>query len=646
LSKFTSIASRRVVALAAAVAGVVGAAAPPAQAALPAAPPRALPASSVPATLDIAGHGYGHGIGLGQYGAYGYALQGWTYQQILAHYYGGTVPASTSVSTINVSLSELSGDATLAVSALPGQTLVVDGQNTNQTSLTLVRGQTVASTGGASVVVSGPWSGGSRWYPGTIALPAGSAQVINTVSLVQYVEGVVPRESPASWPAAELEAQAVAARTYALAYLGLYGTSAICDTSACQNYGGDPAQPAYGNSDWQQSDQAVTTTGGEVLECAESGPCGAAGALAFTEYSASTGGYSAGYQFPAVLDAGDNPSTDPYYYSWTASVAVSTVEATWPQLGTLTAIEITSRNGYGDYGGRVLSMHLVGSSSTVQLTGAQFAGALGLDSDWFDITNLIGTPPPGSDPGYRVAGADGSVFAYGTSGDFGSMAGVALRRPVVGLAGTPDGGGYWMAAADGGVFTFGDAHFYGTAATLPLAAPVVGMAPTSNGDGYWLVGSDGGVFTYGDAAFFGSAVPYHPAAPIVGMAATPDGRGYWLVGSDGGVFTFGDAAFFGSAVPYHPAAPIVAIVPSPDGRGYWLIGSDGGVFTFGDAGFHGSGVGSGMTGFVGAVATPDGGGYVLVDGAGQTYALGDGTWLGDPAESDPTWPGPVAAIAG
>ena len=37
----------------------------------------------------FSGHGWGHGVGMSQYGAYGYAQHGFTYQQILAHYYPG-----------------------------------------------------------------------------------------------------------------------------------------------------------------------------------------------------------------------------------------------------------------------------------------------------------------------------------------------------------------------------------------------------------------------------------------------------------------------------------------------------------------------------------------------------------------------------
>ena len=101
--------------------------------------------------------------------------------------------------------------------------------------------------------------------------------------------------------------------------------------------------------------------------------------------------------------------------------------------------------------------------------------------------------------------------------------------------------GYRLAGSDGGVFAFGSSGFHGSVPHSPsihLAAPIVGIASDTTGGGYWLVGSDGGVFAFGDAKFYGS-VPHSPsihlAAPIVGIAATSDGGGYWLVGSNGAV---------------------------------------------------------------------------------------------------------------
>ena len=76
----------------------------------------------------------------------------------------------------------------------------------------------------------------------------------------------------------------------------------------------------------------------------------------------------------------------------------------------------------------------------------------------------------------------------------------------VSRSGQPSGGvgGYWINASDGGVFSFGNAQFHGSMGGIPLNAPVVGMASTHDAGGYWEVASDGGVFSFGDAKFHGS----------------------------------------------------------------------------------------------------------------------------------------------
>src|SRR3954447_5966622 len=54
----------------------------------------------------LSGHGWGPGVGMSQYGAYGYAQHGATYQEILAHYYPGTTLGPAPVSTIRVLLAD------------------------------------------------------------------------------------------------------------------------------------------------------------------------------------------------------------------------------------------------------------------------------------------------------------------------------------------------------------------------------------------------------------------------------------------------------------------------------------------------------------------------------------------------------------
>ncbi|MHB1519869.1 MAG: glycoside hydrolase family 25 domain-containing protein [Ferrimicrobium sp.] len=196
--------------------------------------------------------------------------------------------------------------------------------------------------------------------------------------------------------------------------------------------------------------------------------------------------------------------------------------------------------------------------------------------------------------GYLLAGADGSVYGFGTStygstytdGLTGLTGAHPLAAPIVGMAATPNAQGYWMVGKDGGVFNFGNAHNYGStysygitglSGSRPLNAPIVGMAATPNGGGYWLVAADGGVFDFGNAGFYGSTYTdgltglsgAHPLnKPVVGITATPGGHGYWMVAADGGVFNFGSAPFLNSLGSQKIPAPIVAMVMVPQVHGY------------------------------------------------------------------------------
>jgi plastocyanin len=224
--------------------------------------------------------------------------------------------------------------------------------------------------------------------------------------------------------------------------------------------------------------------------------------------------------------------------------------------------------------------------------GADFFGSTGGTHINKPVIGQATTP---DSQGYWEAASDGGIFAFGNAPFLGSTGGVNLTKPIVGIAATPAAplfgapppaippsrGGYWEVASDGGLFAFGNAGFFGSLGGIPLTSPIVGMAPTPSGQGYWMVASDGGLFAFGDAGFFGSLGGIPLTKPIVGMTATPDGQGYWLVASDGGLFAFGDAGFFGSTGGTPLAQPIVGMAAAPDGQGYWMAASDGGIFAFG-----------------------------------------------------------------
>ena len=253
-------------------------------------------------------------------------------------------------------------------------------------------------------------------------------------------------------------------------------------------------------------------------------------------------------------------------------------------------------------------------------------------------------PPPLPKPTGNVmlATTDGSVMAFGNTTYRGSLGGMRLRRPIVGMAPTPSKKGYWMVASDGGIFSFGDAKFYGSTGNINLRQPIVGMAPTRTGRGYWLVASDGGIFAFGDARFRGSTGHLRLRQPVVGIATTPTGRGYWMVARDGGIFSFGDARFRGSTGGIRLHRPVNGMAPTATGRGYWLVADDGGIFSFGDARFYGSAAGRTYAPITQIARTPKGGGYFLVASDGRVFAFGGANGGGKAPASSPV----VAAVAG
>ena len=230
----------------------------------------------------------------------------------------------------------------------------------------------------------------------------------------------------------------------------------------------------------------------------------------------------------------------------------------------------------------------------------------------------------------------GNVDAHDGAAEFGSpeASNIDLKKPIIGMEGTPSGNGYWLVASDGGIFSYGDARFYGSTGSIQLNQPIVGMAATPDGGGYWLVAADGGIFSYGDARFYGSTGSIQLNQPIVGMAATPDGGGYWMVAADGGIFAFGDAPFYGSTGSIHLNQSIVGMAATPDGGGYWMVAADGGIFTFGDAPFYGSLGGTGLSALGMTVSPLDGYSIVTTNGNLYTYSPATTSMTTGPSAAD------------
>ncbi|MCU1376263.1 MAG: hypothetical protein JWO68_3549 [Actinomycetia bacterium] len=428
--------------------------------------------------LRLEGHGWGHGRGLGQYGGYGYAVEeGKTYDWILDHFYGGTTPGQKAAGDITVRLTEFDTKDMIVVS---GSAWDLSGTPFAAGEAALVRHTATGADVMKGAGCGGPWTkigtvdspvsprattayagddvklmlracgptGQLRSYRGTLSLVASGAStwVVNTLPMEQYLRGVVPRESPASWGDAgggkgleALKAQAVAARSYAWAESRspLFKT---CDTTACQVYDGAGLNGLP--SEDHRSDAAVSATAGEIRLTSS-------GAVARTEFSSSTGGYTAGGNFTAVPDIGDDTPSNPNH-DWTAKVAVADVEKAYPTIGSLQALAITKRNALGAEGGRAVTVKLTGSSGSTSVTGDALRSKLALKSDWF-------TPVDIALDVHRLQGDDRVATAVAVSRDLFSD-GTAPAAVLVSSQNFPDAiVGVPLAVAKGGPLLLGDA---------------------------------------------------------------------------------------------------------------------------------------------------------------------------------------------
>jgi len=412
-------------------------------------------------SYTFGGHGYGHGHGMSQYGAMNRAKAGQTAAQILNFYYPGTAVGTVDpAGDLRVRLT-LPGSEPLVVAAAPGlsvrdsatgsdtalggtgQYRVVDGSST--VSLQVSQGggiwTPVTLTGGATsttgtLTFSGPpllhlvhADGTARDYAGMLSGgPSGGSglRVVNTVAIDEYVAGVVPAEVYSTWPAATLQAQAVAARTYAARARADRPTNwyHICDTAACQVYGGRYRYTADGTRiDLQPAAvrTAVAATAGQIRTWQD--------APIFAQFSASNGGWTVAVSgFPYLVAA-----ADPYdlpgnpYASWTAAVPVTTLAACLLPGATLDRLVVTGRDGHGDWGGRITGVrvegNIGGTAVSVTTDGDGLRRCAGLRSTYFTVTSkFLMTSEPA---GVRDSYGNIDLFATGPAKD------VLHRRYVV-----------------------------------------------------------------------------------------------------------------------------------------------------------------------------------------------------------------------
>jgi len=404
----------------------------------------------LPNAIVINGRGYGHGRGMSQYGAYGWATNGSTWEEILNFYYGGVTgntigsladPAqimTTYLSAMNDKSTSVVADASNAVfvqdptpgrlwtslvaietsqsvyrvwgsmerkcaittdPATEGFTLIGDVETV--ASFTTTVGADPAAEATAVIGLCEPRTTSKnkiRYYRGEIRAvnnSSGANRTINATNIESYLRGVVPRESPASWGNAAgglgmhaLRAQAVAARSYSATENRYAGLARTCDSQDCQVYGGSALRESV-NGEIIALENPLTDQA--IAETAGVVIVLPNGKPVRTEFTSSNGGRTAGGEFPAQVDLGDLAS-DPVnnLLVWTRIISAAQLMATYPQIGTLTSV-ITTHDGLGgDWNGYATSVAINGTASTVTVKGYDFKSIFDLPAPWYETSSIYG----------------------------------------------------------------------------------------------------------------------------------------------------------------------------------------------------------------------------------------------------------------
>jgi stage II sporulation protein D len=368
--------------------------------------PRQAPAGPAPgeAVFVINGRGWGHGVGMSQWGANGLARRGTAYDRILTHYYRGTLLGKAPVAKVRVLLA--AGKRSLAIASKAPFRV----QNGSGEMRILAAGKHVFGPGlklkpraaKRKIAFTGPlvFLPGAepleldRRYRGTIQVDVqgGRLRAINIVGLEQYLYGVVPSEVPDDWPAEVLKAQAVAARTYALATRKTSGDFDLYSDVRSQVYRGIDEEVTSTN-------QAVDETAGEVLQYR--------GRIITTYFHSTSGGRTA-----SVVDVWPASSAVPYLVSvedpydslsphhvWgPVVVPAARLDRVLKTPGRLLDVR-TQVNPSA----RITAVTGVGSLGEASLRGSDVRRALGLRSTWFRV-GVMQLAPPAKPLAYGVVG--------------------------------------------------------------------------------------------------------------------------------------------------------------------------------------------------------------------------------------------------
>jgi SpoIID/LytB domain protein len=370
-------------------------------------------AIEIPPRFEFTGNGYGHGVGMSQIGAKARAVSGESATAILNYYYKDVqVVPYADTHTIRVNIAHLvksiaftthtpgaridvfEGDIGIATESMPVRSFATKKRATfTIASMPKQKALTLRWIGENPIITMSQGSATTKYKYGyiTIKVLKGALVVTNTLSLRdEYLWGI--SEVPSSWPAAALEAQAIASRSYALSKLGLIRPSCDCQVYSHisdQNFVGysKESEPRFGQL-WKD---AVSRT---IIDTSTSLVVLSNGKPAQTYFFSSSGGATQttrdawGEATVFTQSVPDSASVDitlnPRFASWKASSTQELVAKAF-LLPNVVSLEILSRNQAGAV------TYIAATSSegvTKKLRGDTFRSRAKLPSPWFTLVSV------------------------------------------------------------------------------------------------------------------------------------------------------------------------------------------------------------------------------------------------------------------
>jgi SpoIID/LytB domain protein len=372
--------------------------------------------ANAPLQFSFTGSGYGHGVGMSQIGAKARALSGESATTILNYYYKNVqVAPIVDTQTIRVNIGRalksisfvsatpdstiqiFNSDIASAQDVLPAMTLGAKKNITFNVDGAFATGEglraksfTIRWSGPSAVITSSQPGSVVKYKYGQIQVKVvkGAMEVTNTLALRdEYLWGI--SEVPSSWPAAALEAQAIASRSYALSKLGKIIPACDCQVYshiADQNFVGfsKESEPRFGHL-WKAAvSRTIMDTSTSLAILSNGKPIQAyffssSGGATQTTFDA--WGQATSYTQSVVDPAGLDPKNNPRFATWSAS-ADQVLVATAFLLADIVTLEIMSRNSAGAV---TYIKGTASDGSTKLLRGDTFRSRVKIPSPYFNL---------------------------------------------------------------------------------------------------------------------------------------------------------------------------------------------------------------------------------------------------------------------